>query len=144
MKWIFLKCSTLTTCHHAVLTSTKHNSSISTEKKKLWTSKRGQAENPFRTPGLNNSDKIETLFLTDRPDHFLSFLHSFFFKNYWNGLKHGMATSWVSYIICIKQGFIFSLNIVSWACSVMYFACGALSNTINSILRYSIFRKVPL
>ncbi len=39
MKWIFFKCSTLTACHHAVLTSTKHNSSISTEKKKLWTSK---------------------------------------------------------------------------------------------------------
>ncbi len=43
--------NTLTACHHAVLTYTKHNSSISTEKK-LWTSKPNQAENPFRTSRL--------------------------------------------------------------------------------------------
>ncbi len=34
INWLILfKCSTLTACHHAVLTSTRHNLSISTEKK---------------------------------------------------------------------------------------------------------------
>ncbi len=53
VSWAFcVKCSTLTACHHAVLTSILSIIHQFALRKKLWTSKSSQAENPFHTPGL--------------------------------------------------------------------------------------------